>query len=330
MPRDLLRIGYEDDPWHTTIGLRRHVPKKGKFHLAPFFLNPTKKSPKKPPPKGTPVFLVDRGEPDLSKAISDLESQIPSSSNAPPHKKSSGPRDRTKADTTRFMGTMSVVRLQGPNPSRGLSGVWLTPENAESSPNPAHVWWWLSPGIWPENQAKTERTLGRLWKKGARKFVLNAPWQLSLFKNQNCELWAGPFCNIANVQALSVLMKMGFAGAFPSPELGKDELLSLPKHSPLPLGVLIFGGWPLSISRFLGPDLSPGAPFTSPKGETAYARKYDGMYWIFPNWRLDLTRFNNALKKAGYVLMARLSEPLPKGVALKKREGIWNWDQGLA
>jgi hypothetical protein len=34
LPGDLLRIGYEDQSWHRTIRITKHVPKKGKYFLS--------------------------------------------------------------------------------------------------------------------------------------------------------------------------------------------------------------------------------------------------------------------------------------------------------
>jgi putative protease len=59
-------------------------------------------------------------------------------------------------------------------------------------------------------------------------------------------------------------------------------------------------------------------------------KRLDGNYWVFPNWKLDLSPKRAALKRAGYRLFVRLTEPVPKAVKLKNRPGLWNWDLGLA
>ena len=65
------------------------------------------------------------------------------------------------------------------------------------------------------------------------------------------------------------------------------------------------------------------------KGEEAWVRKYGSDYWVYPNWKLDIRAKQDVLRKAGYTLFVQLIEPLPKGVKLKKRRGLWNWDLNL-
>ena len=138
-------------------------------------------------------------------------------------------------------------------------------------------------------------------------------------------MWAGPFCNLANPLAIAAAESLGFVGAIVSPELGRDDYLKLAQHSPIPLGIVIAGNWPLCISRFIAEELKLNTPFASPRGEQAWAAKYDSSYWVFPNWKLDLIEQKKQLQKAGYALFAHLIEPLPKTVRIKKREGLWNW-----
>lgn len=49
---DYLRVGYEDENWHSTLPVTRRTPKAGTFTLR----LPRHKTPK----AGTPVFLIDR------------------------------------------------------------------------------------------------------------------------------------------------------------------------------------------------------------------------------------------------------------------------------
>jgi putative protease len=67
----------------------------------------------------------------------------------------------------------------------------------------------------------------------------------------------------------------------------------------------------------------------SPKGEEAWVRKYGSDYWVYPNWILDIRAQQETLEKAGYSMFVHLAEPLPKGVKLKKRPGLWNWNLDL-
>ena len=87
------------------------------------------------------------------------------------------------------------------------------------------------------------RRLRQLCREGARHFVCNAPWQKDLFPADlpggSLDLVAGPFCNTANAVALGQLARMGFAAAYVSPELPREDFLALPRQSPLPLGVVL-------------------------------------------------------------------------------------------
>ena len=160
--------------------------------------------------------------------------------------------------------------------------------------------------------------------------MLNAPWQVALFKDRmGLDLWAGPFCNLSNPLAVQVVASLGVNGAIVSPEMGRDDFLTLPRYSPLPLGIVLFANWPLSIGRSLCGEMSLDRPFTSPKNEQAWATKHGQDYWIYPNWVLDITAKKDALRDAGYALFVHLHEPVPKGLTMKKRPGLWNWKLGL-
>ena len=142
-------------------------------------------------------------------------------------------------------------------------------------------------------------------------------------------VWAGPFCNIANPIAVDKLKALGFSGVVISPELGRDDILKMPEFSPLPLGIVIAGNWPMCISRFLTDGIEQNRPFSSPKGEQAWAVKNGHDFWIFPNWRMDIASQKERLRHAGYSLFVEMHEPVPRGVAMKKRQGMWNWKLGL-
>ena len=167
-------------------------------------------------------------------------------------------------------------------------------------------------------------------RKGARQFVLNVPWQIACFNLQkDLKLWAGPFCNLANPLALGVIADMGFSGALVSPELGRDDYLALPAASPLPLGIVVSGNWPLCISRTIAAEIKEDKPFSSPRGEQSWVHRHGADYWLYPNWQLDLREKTTELKKAGYQMLVHFVEPLPPQVKLKPRPGVWNWDIGL-
>jgi putative protease len=97
----------------------------------------------------------------------------------------------------------------------------------------------------------------------------------------------------------------------------------------LPLGIVISGNWPLSISRVLSPKFKTDTDFTSPKGEHGWVKKYGPDFWVYPNWKLDISSKKDDLKKAGYLMFVHLAEPVPSKVKMKKRPGLWNWNLKL-
>ena len=170
------------------------------------------------------------------------------------------------------------------------------------------------------------RSVERILALGGRKFVLNSPWQVVFFeKPTRLTLWAGPFCNLANAFSLEHAAGLGFSGAIVSPEIGEADFLSLPRHSPIPLGVVSAGNWPLTISRYVADEIELNRPFTSTRGERAWVAQVGGNFWVFPNWSIDLTAHLDRFKKAGYKMFVHLMEPVPKSVKMKKRPGLWNW-----
>ena len=103
----------------------------------------------------------------------------------------------------------------------------------------------------------------------------------------------------------------------------------LPRHSPIPLGIVIGGDWPLCVARTAAPELALGTAFSSPKGEEAWVVKHGNLFWTYPNWRLDLRDRQEELRRAGYGLFVHLVGPVPEHITLKERPGVWNWQGGL-
>jgi putative protease len=320
---DVLRIGFEDDPWHGIRRLGRFVPKGGRYTV--------KFPPKKTAPKGTPVFLTDRLEKKLEQRISELEQNVgePSNTPAPQMPRIRPPAAFRRSDRPR---EVTLSRLCPGGRPRTAVGCWVTEQalSAVKGKEAARRWWVLPPVIWPEDEPAFADLLGRVLQEGARRFILNAPWQASFFRgNRRLQLWAGPFCNLANPLALSALKRLGFAGAVVSPELGKEECLALAARRPMPLGIVLRGFWPLCISRSIAEDLAAEQPVVSPRGEGAWMRRYGPDHWLFPNWPIDLRKEKERLKECGYTIFLTLDEPAPPNVRIKKRPGMWNWKTTL-
>ena len=324
LPGDVLRLGYEDEAWHGINRIGKYVPKGGRFFLKPFS--------KRGPAKGTPVFLIDRKERALEKMLSKLEEELTKTVGLkiPPPVFSARLPKRSRKRVAVL--DLHVYRRLGRAKSRGQTGLWLPLQARKRLPKGlgSRLWCWLPPVIWPEEEPQLKELVDFVLKKGVRNFVLNAPWQRALFPiPKRLNLWAGPFCNIANTLAIKTLASLDFKGVIVSPELGRQDYFLLPKQSPLPLGIIISGNWPLCVSRSLSENIKTEKHFISPKGEEAWVRKYGSDYWVYPNWILDIRAQQEALKKAGYSMFVHLVEPLPKGVKLKKRPGIWNWNLDL-
>ncbi len=325
LPGDLLRLGYEDELWHTTSRVRKYVPKGGRLFLKPVS--------KKTSEKKIPVFLVDRQEKSLEDMLSKLEKELiktPVLKTTTSVFVARGPKRSVQKKGA--PSDLRVYRQLGKAKRHGTSGLWLSNQAVKRLPKGLYsrIWWWLPPVIWPNDEQHRKGLIDDILNKGARNFVLNAPWQTAFFTHlKGMNLWAGPFCNIANVLALKTLASMGYKGAIVTPELGQNDFLLLPKQSPLSLGIVLYGNWPLCVSRVLSNKLNTETPFMSPKGEAAWVKKYESDYWVYPNWKLDLRIKRNTLERAGYRLFIHLLEPIPKDITLKKRPGLWNWELEL-
>ena len=325
-PGDVLRIGYEDEPWHVRLRISHPVSEGTRFHLT--------SEGKAVPRDGSPAFLTDRREPELLTRISELQAMIPPAPAGlvPSRFQAILPRGRlprTKAVDQRVCRTV-------PEAEKILeeTGIWLSQETLQAvSAVPdlcRKIWWWLTPALWPVDEPEFQSLINRLLQKGSRQFVLNAPWQIAFFQNPGkLSLWAGPFCNLSNPLSIKAIRSYGFTGAIVSPELGQTDFLSLPGQSCLPLGIVLSANWPLSISRILSDRLKPDTLFQSPRGEMAWARLSDANYWIFPNWTLNLTGYRKELEQAGYRRFIHLTEPIPPSVRMKDRPGNWNWRLSL-
>ncbi len=322
---DLLRIGSEDDAFHDIQKVTRAVPKKGKFYL-------NKKSRFKIK-TGTPVYIIDRRGPELETEIRALDDELNGMEKIavqPVDLKSKPfPSDRPKQTVQSIKDIMLIRGRQRFQHRDADKGVWIS-HHDYSIPPSAETWLWLDPVLFPGEEKKCAAYIAGAIKKGARNFVLNSLWQISLFTNpKHLNVWAGPFCNIANSMTVNQIKQYGFSGVIVSPELDQETFMLLPQQSELPLGVVLYGNWPLGISRIISPSLEPGKAFISPKGEMTWISKQNNNYYIFPNWHLDLTSQKEALKKKGFSLFIHMHEPIPEGIRMKDRPGLWNWNLKL-
>ncbi len=318
---DLLRVGYEDEPGHTIFRVPKYIPKKGRLYLKPFKI--AGKAQK------APVFLLDRREEELKEMLSKMDEElnkiscpevVPAIFNVRPAKR---PRKRM------IPFEMNVQRKPGRNQKQGITGVWLPLEDFGAIPKKgvtSRCWWWLPPVVWPGQESRLKDFIEAVLKKGARNFVLNSPWQISFFRSlKGLDIWAGPFCNQANQLSISVLESIGFSGVIVSPELGREDIFKLCRSSPLPMGIVISGNWPLCISRTISQEFKTQELFVSPMGEYAWVARHGDDFWVYPNWELDLTAKRDELIKAGCKLFVHMEETLPGKVSMKKRPGLWNW-----
>lgn len=324
LPGDILRVGYEDDAWHVVKKLNQYVPSRGRLVLRMASRNLRIKD--------IPVFLIDRQEPYLKEMIAELETEMAELPGGEKQIHLFQPR------ISRYQGPDSgaidlrVFRTLNAKANTGQNSVWLSAESLAGCSKAMFpgLWWWIPPTLWPENEAAMTGMIESVLKNGGTRFVLNAPWQVSLFAApEKLNLWAGPFCNVSNGLAAGEIKSLGISGVIVSPELGEKDYLDLPEQSPLPLGIVLSGNWPLCISRTIAPQVAMNEPFVSPKGETAWAAKHGGDYWIYPNWKLDLSSKREMLLQAGYRCFVHLLEPVPQKVVMKKRPGLWNWEVGM-
>lgn len=372
MTDDLLRIGYEDDPWHTVYRVTRSVPKKGRLVLTGKENFRKKGTSGKPRfKKGAPVFIVDRREKAVWELIANLEVELEKyrSPEIEPQEidwRSHGgnPRetvdaiplgDGSKRRSVKQSGRQLILHgfgnesnIKAGTDGRGggqgrINGLWLSASSVKRCDPSKYksIWWFMPPVLWPEDQKGLISLISELRAAGSRNFVLNMPWQISCFQeleknamvnlgsDRTLNLWAGPFCNVTNTVQIEYLKTIGFSGAFVSPELDREDFFRLPNKSLLPLGIVLAGHWPLAISRTVSEEIELNQLFHSKKKESAWVSKKGGDYWVFPNWIVDLTLHRPVLEESGYRLFLEIDETLPKGISLKKRPGLWNWDLKL-
>ena len=331
LPRDYLRVGVEDENWHTTLPVTRSTPKGGTLLLR----IPKHKTPK----AGVAVYLIDRRERELQRLLDDWQARLEVMEQRPTRAVEGAPARVRPCGPTRLPNMVVHADLPQGKETRGarkfLSCLWLTPRSAGLSRTVVQRFgWWLPPVVWPAEEEGLRAMVRSLWRSGARAFVCNAPWQVGFFdeamlRDPAASITAGPFCNIANPATVAVLARMGFTSAIVSPELTEKDFLALPAASPLPLGMVTMGCWPVGISRFGTLGVRLNEPFASPRGEAFWARQYGENTWIYPSWRLNLTAHAQELEKAGYSFFVTLQENVPASLPNVVRPGEFNWSSAL-
>ena len=320
---DMLRIGSEDLPGHTTYKIMAYTS-KGKGITLP------RKTRDIAP--GSPVALIDRREPELTNRLRRLQNALNKIPQPQALSSDVVPRVPSPFKPDKHREHIHVRPVLPPGKTAGSPGVWLSPslKIPASKTMYSRIWFWLPPVIWPDDEQRWSRLVHHLIRDGARRFCCNAPWQRALFPDrEDLILWAGPYCNLANALALEECKRIGFSGAVVSPELEAQDMLDLPGLSPLPLGVVLSGPWPLCISRTLNQDIKPGMMIQSPKKEPSYVHIKGPNVYHFPNWELDLTEHKPELEKAGYRSFVSLHEKRPKKVPAPQRVSQFNWDLKL-
>ncbi len=325
---DLIRIGYEDQPGHRTMPIRRRVPKRGRIDI-PY--NPKIKGPMLP--SGTKVFLVDRREPELMKLIKDLKGELemfpapePKESKFTPTWPKTVSRAKTRSENVTVYRSIPRGRIHG------KIAFWLEKSTIGKVPRAQVIrsQWWLPPVIWPDEDKKLRSLIKEAVKKGAREFVLNAPWQAAYFEDRKSAiLVAGPFCNVSSRLGLKVLKDIGFSSAVASPELSEDDVFALGQNPPISLGFVVKGNWPFGIARFLSEEVKFDESIKSPMNEALFVRKHGQNNWIYPAWELDLSEEQRRLEKSGFRSFITMKEEWPRAVPKPKRTSTFNWKLDL-
>lgn len=365
IPGDFLRIGYEDEPGHRTMKVRKSVPKGGRLDIPgaakskdkgpAFNVKGTAKSrgtgrnkggkSHSGPAKGdglapgTRVFLIDRREPELTRLLGDLRAEL---------KKQPDPGEASSSFVLSPLPRSDQAKKLHMLVSRGMPqargntapAIWLSRSMLDRVPRgmASRVWWWLPPVIWPDEEQQWQELLNTAVKRRPAGFVLGAPWQRALFAPGASgapdafdapRLIAGPFCNVSNAQAVAELAELGFEAAIVSPELAGEDALALPSSSPLPLGFVVKGMWPLGISRILAESVQLDEAYLSPHREPLFVKRYGQNNWLYPGWEVDFSQQRRALEQAGYRIFVTLTERWPKKVKRTERTSTFNWDNKL-
>ena len=122
---DYLRVGYEDENWHSTLPVTRRTPKAGTFTLR----LPRHKTPK----AGTPVFLIDRREPELVQLIAEWKRKLDRCKGSEPTAVEFAPKMPKPAHPRRRPDMTLRASLPYGSETRrsrnSVIGLWLSPKS---------------------------------------------------------------------------------------------------------------------------------------------------------------------------------------------------------
>ncbi len=325
---DRIRVGYEDQPGHRTLSIKRRIPKRGRMDI-PF----NKKLQGTPLYPGTKIFLIDRREPELVKLVKGLQKELEMF--PAPEQKESRFTPKWPNTAARSKGRPENVTLFRNVPrgkTHGKTAFWLERSIISKVPfaTVSRSQWWLPPVIWPDEDKMYRSLIKEAVNKGAREFVINAPWQAAYFTDRKkATLVAGPFCNAANRLSLKVLKDLGCSSAIISPELPAEDVFAIAQNPPLSLGFVIKGLWPFGIARFRSESLKFDEPIKSPMHEVSFVRQYGQNSWIYPAWELDLSDEYKDLDRLAFKSFITINEPWPKDVPKPRRTSTFNWKLDL-
>ncbi|MDE7469773.1 MAG: U32 family peptidase [Desulfovibrionaceae bacterium] len=320
---DAIRIGYEDEAWYTTIHIKENTSLGAEIPIS----FGTKKTPK----KSVTAFLIDRKATLPKKELRALRKELESIAHTVSKQPSFRPQFARSVQTafTGIQNLQSAIPKGKENKQQGLS-LWLSPRTVRevSRTITPRITWWLPPVVWHEDESSFRSLIRHVCRNGAKRFVCNEFMQYSLLPESAIKM-LGPFCNISNVATLHLAKECGYTKAIASMELSKEDLHSLARQSPLPLGLVTKGYFPIGITRFSPQGISLDSSFRSALKEDFWVRKYGSSYWFYPAWELDLSSFENELIGMGYSFFVHITEHAPKGVAIVRKQSTFNWNLSL-
>lgn len=315
---DVIRIGYEDDIWCTTLRIQKSYTMGATL--------PVRFASKKRPQKVITAFLVKRKAVLPMEALRALRKEL---QRIPYHvgKQSHGVPCFAHSARFAFHGVQYLQNTipQGKaNKKRGLA-LWLSPRsvNGVSRTIASRITWWLPPVVWHDDEKQFRALIAQACKNGAKHFVCNEFMQYSVLP-ENVVKTLGPFCHASNIATLHLAKECGYTKAIVSTELNKEDICILAKESPLSLGVVTKGYIPIGITRFVPEGFSLHKGYRPPLQEKYWVKKYGSSYWLYPTKGVDMSSLEDELVEMGFSFFVHITEYLPKSVAMMSNRKIYN------